>query len=340
MPQTIFPPSPIILEFYYHFSTLTLVLSWIITPLLFYVILTQSKNLNTFKWLILNHSFWCFALETAIGLIKPLIFLPSFGGFPLGVLRNNSNFAITALVALFGIVSAANCIIGLTATILSRYMLVFPSKLTKWFSFKVTAIFILSFTTAFYIICVLQFLPYLSTKAAQFRDLAVAYDPYFVNYFHEPAFLFLPKLYGSKMSLCVFLSIIALIFAAFLLMALFFYLITKFRHMTPTKLQRSLIISSIMQIFFTNLFLFLPLAIIMGTITFETPNSSTLSCICFCLLSTHSLVEFVVTLYFVSPYRNFILRCFAKFPPHKECPMKTVQVSFVSSSLQHRRFTK
>lgn len=48
-----------------------------LTPIIFYIISTQSKGLGNIKYFILNHTFWCYALEVILYLIKPTVLLPA-----------------------------------------------------------------------------------------------------------------------------------------------------------------------------------------------------------------------------------------------------------------------
>ena len=43
--------SDFMISFYYYYTYLTMVFSWLITPLIVYVVLTQSKSMKQFKWL-------------------------------------------------------------------------------------------------------------------------------------------------------------------------------------------------------------------------------------------------------------------------------------------------
>ena len=63
----------LLILFYFYYSYLTLGLCWILGPVVFYIVLTQSKTIGNFKWLILNHTFWCFCLENLIGIVKPVL---------------------------------------------------------------------------------------------------------------------------------------------------------------------------------------------------------------------------------------------------------------------------
>lgn len=106
------PPLPFLVEFYIYYSYFTLTLCWLITPFLFYVIITQSRNLGDFKWLIFNHSFWCLALESLLGLVKPLFLSPAAGGYQVGIFRDYGSFKTCGIAAIFCFIFSSNCILG------------------------------------------------------------------------------------------------------------------------------------------------------------------------------------------------------------------------------------
>ena len=132
--KILLPPDWLI-NFYCWFSYFTLFLCSILTPLVFYVILTQSKNLKSFKWLILHHLFWCFTFEIYFASFKPLLLVPATAGFSLGFLLNGT-LKLTGICAMINFLLVANCITSLFATLLCRYLLVFPSGLSKYLSLK------------------------------------------------------------------------------------------------------------------------------------------------------------------------------------------------------------
>ena len=65
-----------VVTFYSYYSTVILVLCWMLAPFVFYAIIAKSKRIGKFKYLILNHCVWCLSLETGLGLIKPVIITP------------------------------------------------------------------------------------------------------------------------------------------------------------------------------------------------------------------------------------------------------------------------
>lgn len=108
----ILPPTPFLVDIYIYYSYFTLFSCWLIAPILFYAILTQSRNLGNFKWLIFNHSFWCLTLESLLGLVKPVFLSPAAGGFQVGIFRDFGSFKSCGIAAIFCFIFSSNCILG------------------------------------------------------------------------------------------------------------------------------------------------------------------------------------------------------------------------------------
>ena len=334
MSNRVVEPSPIIVEFYYYFSYFTFVLCWLIAPLLFYVILTQSKKLTSFKWLILNHSFWCLALETLLALVKPLFMSPCAGGIQIGILRDYGNFRGTAIAALICLAFTGNCVLGVTFTIGARYVYVFPSKLAAWLSERNSFIFFGIISVIIYAFLIMTFWPMLIVDTETIHQWALEYDPFLETFFPEPSFFLIPHLFLDRVvpALLFFISLVIIVSIAFSIY--FIRLILKHQTQTTTRLQKSLIVSSVMQIYLTNIFLNLPVLAFFVFIAFDVPHSASAMCCFMTILMAHCLVEFIATFYFISPYRNFILKFFKhpiSYRVNSKTDVKPVSISIMPS---------
>uniref|UniRef100_A0AC35EYN9 Serpentine Receptor, class H n=1 Tax=Panagrolaimus sp. PS1159 TaxID=55785 RepID=A0AC35EYN9_9BILA len=307
-------------------------LCWLIAPFLFYVIITQSRNLGDFKWLIFNHSFWCLTLESLLGLVKPLFLSPAAGGFQVGIFRDYGSFKTCGIAAVFCFIFSSNCILGLSATLASRYLLVFPSSLTKWFTLKKALIAAVGLPIIAYIVILMVFYPILQTDTSTIHQWAFEYDPILKEYFDEPTFLFLPHFYHDYIDIPILSLLIILTFSAFSVILFFLYQMTNTKTTVSSKLQRSLLLSSVIQIVITCFFLFMPFIFFFIFIKYDIQNTASFMCILMCIFTSHCFIEFIATLYFVSPYRNFILRIFRKKVRKSNVSIRTVQVSAITVS--------
>uniref|UniRef100_A0A914R6Y0 NADH dehydrogenase subunit 4 n=1 Tax=Panagrolaimus davidi TaxID=227884 RepID=A0A914R6Y0_9BILA len=104
-------------------------ISWLIAPLYFFVVLTQSKLLGSFKWLLFNYSLWGFFLTTFMGLVKPIFLTPAFAVIHIGIFQNIGSYLSTfALIAIL-VAIGTTCMGGMVSTLTYRYLMVFPSIL-------------------------------------------------------------------------------------------------------------------------------------------------------------------------------------------------------------------
>uniref|UniRef100_A0A914P763 Serpentine Receptor, class H n=1 Tax=Panagrolaimus davidi TaxID=227884 RepID=A0A914P763_9BILA len=143
-------------------------------------------------------------------------------------------------------------------------------------------------------------------------EWAIEYDPYLSKFFHEPSFFVIPHFLLDRV-VAAHLFIIGFTMFSFIALSVFFiYQIFKNQTISTTKFQKSLILSSIMQIYLTNIFLIGPMFMFFIFITFDIPNSASAMCCLTSVIMTHCLVEFAATLYFISPYRKFITTYFRK----------------------------
>ena len=315
-----------IVEFYVIYSSFTLILSWCMLPFLLYIILTQSEKLGTFKWFILNSSIWSLGLQTSIGLTKPYFLLPAAAGFQLGIFRHTATFQSTAMATLIVTAFTMNSIIGLALTLGHRYIGAFDTKMRKYFHTKKCYffIFIIYFSTHLFIFGVI--FPVLTLDRSTILEWAVEYDPELGEFFDEPSFFMIPHSYHDIPILIgiAFLSGLYLFFA----FVIYYFLkqIRKNNYLSISRLQASLIASSIVQVTLTCAFLFTPLFVFLFCIRFDisAPQAMTLL---LCFMSTHSIVDFLATLYFVLPYRKFIIQ----FLPFSTLP-RNPRLSIVSAN--------
>ena len=142
--------------------------------------------------------------------------------------------------------------------------------------------------------------------------LAEEYDPFLTRFFPETSFFLIPHIILDRVAMAITILISFLIICSLTFSIFFVYLIFKYQKKSKAKFQQSLIISSTIQICLTNIFLFFPVLAFFLFITFDIPHTASAMCFFMCLLMTHGLLEFVATLYFILPYRQYILKFFTK----------------------------
>ena len=305
-------PLPIFVTFYYYYSYLTLLGTWLIAPLLFYVILTKSGKLGNFKWFILNHSFWCLALETVFAIAKPLLLPPIAGGYQLGPFRHIWDFRSSVVCIFVCLGISGNCVISLSATLASRYLLIFPSAMFQWFTLKIALIIAVLVNLVCYGLIGYVLYPIIQLKQETIQEWADAEDSGLqVVYEKESTFMMIPFHYHEFADLLILLFFLVVhIAGAFILTFFFLQLFKRKTKVLSNRIQRSLIVSSLAQTVLTSVFLFVPFILFFACIRFTIPHTTNVATLFLCVFNSHAFVEFVVTLYFVSPYRSFIRSLF------------------------------
>ena len=294
---------------YQYYSSFALCITWILAPLTFYIILTQSKSLGPIKWLFLNHSFWCLILETTIGIIKPVVLGDVAAGYNIGLLKNTGfqSSAITALLCLLFVFFSVG---GLFMTIQNRYATIFDinilEKLSKGTNLLIAAIVIYVSMT---LISCISVLPIFFIEVDQVHKWAKEYDTNLVLLFNQSTFFFIPH---EMINVIVMISLILIILFAILcivsgVMFIFYFRYMEIKTTRNKKIQKSVSLSALVQIFLTIFFLFIPVIIFFFNIEFKIRNSGKWMQVLMCVVTSHCFLDYIATLYFVLPYRRFLV---------------------------------
>ena len=301
---------------YQYYSTLTLSISWMLAPLTFYIILTQSKSLGQVKWLFLNQSFWCLMLETLLGIVKPVLFGDVASGYSVGLFRN-TDFRSSAITALLCLLFILYSIGGLVMTIQNRYATIFDVKMLKKISETKNMMIIVSILyVSMTIVCFVVVLPTVFIEKEQIYKWAREYNTELVPYFEQPTFFIVPH-EMTDIPIIIALSTLLLIIVLCVVSGVtFIYSLksVKTKVSLDKKVQRSIMLSAIVQMLLTVFFLFFPIVMFFCYIIFEVQYSGKSMQVFMCMLTSHCYLDFIATLYFVIPYRRFIM---------KKLPMKT-----------------
>ncbi|KAE9552228.1 hypothetical protein FO519_004572 [Halicephalobus sp. NKZ332] len=123
----------VITDLYQYYTSFIGILTFLLSPILFYAILTQSKSLGNLKWFILNHNFWLLMMELMFFLFKPILIFPYNGVLATGILRTVSykTFIIGIFTTLLFTVFAG---LGLAGTFIERYVGAFDSIFKKFWN--------------------------------------------------------------------------------------------------------------------------------------------------------------------------------------------------------------
>uniref|UniRef100_A0AC35GT44 Serpentine Receptor, class H n=1 Tax=Panagrolaimus sp. PS1159 TaxID=55785 RepID=A0AC35GT44_9BILA len=244
---------------------------------------------------------------TLFALVKPILLFPAIAGIPLGVGKDGT-FQTTAILYFIASIFIVNMAQALGAAILNRYLFAFPSVLTKWFSFKTGIKLLLCTIMINYIGPMILLYPILKMDRDKILETALAQDSYLSKYFDEPAFLALPFESAKAAYFSSFTAFVLTLFVATFIITFLTYYVRSNKSIIFSKLQRSLIISAIIELAVSLIFLVIPLIAFAIIVCFQLPNTENWSIYIFSLIITHSFLQSIITLYFITPYRKFLCK--------------------------------
>lgn len=83
----------------YYFTTISLCFTITLTPIFFYTVVTQSKNLGRYKYFLMHHSLCCLLFEYCLSIAKPVLLSPFPAGFIMGPFGRFTIFMVSVTVA-------------------------------------------------------------------------------------------------------------------------------------------------------------------------------------------------------------------------------------------------
>ena len=272
-------------------------------PIVWYIIIAQSKSLGRFKWFLLNHSFWSFAFMIMVILFRPIILLPA-GAFycSSGIFRETSvtSSIVTFLGALSMVVMSLG---GICMSLCYRYFGLFPGKI-KTICHSIPMILFFFFLHGIFLFTIV----YHGGKAIRVPqttmvEQALNFSEYLGPFIHERTFFFISEEIHlvPDILVVILLSVLTVVFIGVIIL-----MKRELRKVLKTDIQRMLIISCIAQVLVTLIFEFLPFFFLFLSLIVKIPYSGPIMEVMEILALTHTFAEYCVTLYFVLPYRRFI----------------------------------
>ncbi|KAE9552528.1 hypothetical protein FO519_004270 [Halicephalobus sp. NKZ332] len=301
-------PDSDIVKIYTYYSSFTCFISWALAILLFYVIFTQSKEIGSFKWLILNHTIWTIAGVTLATLVKPVILSPYLAGYQAGIF-SKTEFITTAISGLLLISLLFNTLTGIMMTMFNRYTVLFPAQWQEIFRKKLVLFGIVACHVIFHSANFIYLFPKTNRNAHEFHIEAIKHDPEFAHFMNESTFFFIAlESYSFGLSLSI-MAYVALGGCCALIMGIFLYQLhaNHQAHFIRDEVQKSLIVTALVQSFTTCLFVIgIPLTFLLFQ-AFRAQHTA-LATLIFCMVEhTYCPCDIIATLYFVAPYRRFVL---------------------------------
>ena len=321
---------------YSIYGSVILCITYLLAPVLFYIVLTKSSTIGTFKWIILNHSFWSLFQGTLMGVFKPVFFLPHVAGYGIGVFRN-STYKSTIIWLFLFIISTIMCILGLYLAIIFKYLFIFPSKWTNILQKRKWFIFIACFHIISILIVFIVLLPALRITKEEINEIVATNNPKLLIYLSEPTFIYLPSDTHMAADIFTVISIIFIYICYGVSIIILVYQLKFKKNILKSRLKKSILISSIVEIVLTCVMSIFPYFYLFISLTFNVEGMATTMLIFSQILMTHCLVHFCTTLYFVRPYRDFISKTVSStlFCKTVRQESNTVRDVIINSSRNH-----
>ena len=286
---------------YTNYITLVTLL---ITPIYFYIVLTQSSNLKTYKWFILNHSFWCLCFLLSVAIVKPILLLYCGCGFQTGMFRETSTATtIWTLIIVLGL--AIMSVGGVCMSLSYRYFGLFPGKVKTICRSLPMQCFFIALHILIWIILILCATAIMKIPRETMIQQALEFNPELEPFTHEKSFMFVPE---SVYTIAAIAVLILLAFLTIVYLGAIYLLKKELMSKLRSELQKNLIISVIAQVSVTLIFEFSGYVFLFLSLMFKIPNSGPAMEVFEILMVSHTFIEYCVTLYFVLPYRRFILK--------------------------------
>ncbi|KAE9548544.1 hypothetical protein FO519_008247 [Halicephalobus sp. NKZ332] len=285
-----------------NYSNVIGVITASVTPIYFYILLTQSSTLKKYKWFLLNHSFWCFCFLLSCVIVKPVLLLHAPCGFQVGIFRETSKDAsVIALIVVFGL--ALMSVGGICMTLTYRYFGLFYGKIKTVCRSRSMYVLFVFLHLVFWIILLLCTLAIINIPQEVMIQQALQFDPELEPFTHEKTFMFIPEDIYNLAAIILLIAIICVL----VVVTVFIYLIKKeLMSKLRTEHQKNLIKSIIAQFIIAFVFQVCPFTFTFLSPPLKIPNSGPIMEIMEMLGVSYTLAEYCVTLYFVLPYRRYI----------------------------------
>lgn len=304
-------------KIYIKFTTIITILTLILSILYFYTIFTQSKKFKLFRWLLLNHSIWCILLVIMLCIAKPCFLFPATSGFSQGIFKNLG----TRTTAIFGMAIILSIAIfsvgGMSMTIIHRYSTIFFGKFRTIFASKISFIFYGILHFCVFVPMIIHFSNSAKIDKKKMIENALNYNSIFLRYSSDPTFVFIDKSTVKHLVIIALILLILILFGFCIVATSMILELKKFSFYKKNNIQLYLISKCLIQIVITVIFQFLPLAMFLLFCLFDVPYSGPIINIMLCLLTSHSFIEMLTTLYFIKPYRLFTVNLFYQFFLHQ-----------------------
>lgn len=186
--------------------------------------------------------------------------------------------------------------------------------------------------------CLVTIIPVLFLKVDDIYAWALEYDTQLAELFDKPTFMILAHSVTDIPAIVTIVVVGSLGLLCIVSGVTFIYSLKSFQDKTTLnkRFQRSLLISALVQMSLTVCFLIIPIIVFFIFIKFRTAYSGRPIQIFMCMLASHCFLDYITTLYFIVPYRKFIIN---KLPFKKNSTIVIIRRSQHKSQANSARST-
>uniref|UniRef100_A0A914EID0 Uncharacterized protein n=1 Tax=Acrobeloides nanus TaxID=290746 RepID=A0A914EID0_9BILA len=112
---------------------LTLILNTCLVPVMFYVVITQSKAVGSYKWYILNGIFCDYAYDLLVSSWQPVPLFPCYMAYANGPFKNFIGQELSYIGLAVGVLIYVNMASNQLLAFLTRFSQVSPLKWAGYF---------------------------------------------------------------------------------------------------------------------------------------------------------------------------------------------------------------
>uniref|UniRef100_A0A7E4ZRR6 G_PROTEIN_RECEP_F1_2 domain-containing protein n=1 Tax=Panagrellus redivivus TaxID=6233 RepID=A0A7E4ZRR6_PANRE len=318
MPNATTYPTPIMSNFINYRSFVfipILIVSIVLSIFVNYVILTQSKTLGTYKYYIINQTVWSQLFEIGMILYNPVVLMPYIAGYSGGIFRSFGTYESSAIAITVGFCLYYCALFGAILSFINRYILAFRPESKKYLESKYTFAYI-AWLHGGACAGIAIFLLTTAPRGSTVRQVVDQETHGALNeYLSEPTFVYFQDINGSARAILLFCALVILGFLLLFSLVVIWFIanvfIYKRKATSITKLSRSLIICSLVQLLLCVVFLFCPYIIGVGSLALRLENGDFVNALCG-IVSLHGTADILSTLYFIVPYRKFCVQLLKK----------------------------
>ncbi|CAD5225262.1 unnamed protein product [Bursaphelenchus xylophilus] len=298
-------------------------------PFIIYLALYHSRQMHRYRYLIVNNVVWSCLFNWVVSVMDPVFMYPSTCVLSYRKWLHEPYRSRKAMM--FYLTFLVNVMFAMIWSLLYRYCMAFPGRLSQIAENGKTAIVIMM--TVEVLCC------FYALNPASLMNMPTPEDdrgwfmeqlPQFREIEPEVGYLCSPMSRHTKSRGVIgFFIVMFLIVGGLIMLGIMFYrvmfFLSKANNITAIRLHKMLLKALTAQLIVGDLFLLLPIGFSFLAFGSNWEEGRTISAFCQMLIQVHGCVDFITTIYFITPYRRKFIGMF------KKTPLDVTRISTVSA---------